>query len=627
MINVFAVIGYPLLVIAGLGFFLGLVLLFQNPRRNPLNTSTAILFFAAGGYSLFAGLSYVLASMNLNFDFTYRASWVGWIAIPALFHSVHILKNRKKGSARYIAIFFYFFWTAVLGLCLFTDYVERGAVSLTPFVDNSGPLEDLLRLTGTVLFIWIVYDLFLVKQKSVGLKKAQLSYFLLGTLIYALGSALPAGIHYASRDLGVDPVLGAYFTLPWLLLVFYGITNYRLFDIHLVISGSIAAFSLFVGLALVHIGLFQVLEPSMGPSMAIIISLLVLTMVLFITPLRNGIRQGIDRLILGRKYEAQEILKESVRAIVTILDPDELLRYIIDIVRKNMGVEKLCIFMKKTDGRFQMIGNWGIDEKTASAFSLPEGLIERLTNTGLSFLREEIERDLLKKDLDAIMKDMDKIGAELIIPLFFKRRITGVLTLSYKRMGEPFTPGDIAILETFARHTAIAMENARLYEEATSDDLTRVLHRKFFSLRVKEELKRSLRHKHPLSLIMIAIDDIQTIKERFGHEVEDEVLSKLGQVFLDRTRGEDVAARFSGNEFCLLLPETPGEKALVLAERLRELMGEIEETGDGGVAVSIGIVEFDGENKDIDETQLLDKAKETLLQAREQGENKIVLIT
>ncbi|MFH1438797.1 MAG: hypothetical protein ABIJ56_24010, partial [Pseudomonadota bacterium] len=80
MINVFAVIGYPLLVVAGLGFFLGLVLLFQNPRRNPLNTSTAILFFAAGGFSLFTGLSYVFASMNLNFDFTYRASWVGWIA-------------------------------------------------------------------------------------------------------------------------------------------------------------------------------------------------------------------------------------------------------------------------------------------------------------------------------------------------------------------------------------------------------------------------------------------------------------------------------------------------------------------------------------------------------------------
>lgn len=159
------------------------------------------------------------------------------------------------------------------------------------------------------------------------------------------------------------------------MLTFYAITRYRLFDIHIIISRTLTIVFLSIGLAGIHIGLFKLFEPIIGSTLAILVSLSVIGFILFRTTLKKKVQKGINSVVLKGKYEYQDILRESTKAIVTILDLDELLNYIIDVIRRSLGVEKMCLFLKGEDGLYHIRCEWGIDKEIASNYQIENGII------------------------------------------------------------------------------------------------------------------------------------------------------------------------------------------------------------------------------------------------------------
>jgi diguanylate cyclase (GGDEF)-like protein len=205
-----------------------------------------------------------------------------------------------------------------------------------------------------------------------------------------------------------------------------------------------------------------------------------------------------------------------------------------------------------------------------------------------------------------------------------KDRILGSIEVINKNSGS-FDSDDMLILTALANQVAVAIENARLYEESIVDGLTGLYQRKYFELRLEEELKRSQRYKHPLNLVMIDIDYFKRVNDEHGHLMGDGVLKEVASVFKKSIRLEDVVARYGGEEFVLIMPHTSLENMRKTGERLRAEIEEMEISGIS-ITISVGIGHFDGKETDFNHRDLINRADRALYLAKKRGRNRVEMI-
>jgi two-component system cell cycle response regulator len=162
-----------------------------------------------------------------------------------------------------------------------------------------------------------------------------------------------------------------------------------------------------------------------------------------------------------------------------------------------------------------------------------------------------------------------------------------------------------------------------LFKAATTDPLTRIPNRRWFTERALEEIEFCRRHNRALCVMMLDVDHFKKINDSHGHQVGDLVLSTLAGVLHEQKRAEDLLCRFGGEEFILLLRETTLDKAVIFCERLRVVVethpfcwGELKVP----VTVSIGVSALIPEST---LEQLIQKADEALYSAKQQGRNRV----
>jgi diguanylate cyclase (GGDEF)-like protein len=178
-----------------------------------------------------------------------------------------------------------------------------------------------------------------------------------------------------------------------------------------------------------------------------------------------------------------------------------------------------------------------------------------------------------------------------------------------------------------APQIAVAVDRATLKDKAgefeqlsVTDPLTGLLNRRYIEARLAEEIKRSNRHGFPMSLMLLDVDHFKSYNDQYGHPAGDEALKLVGNVIRETLRGADVAARFGGEEFSILLPQTTAEEALVIAERLRH---NIEHTRfpHRAVTSSIGVASCSAEL--CASADLVSAADQALYEAKSQGRNRV----
>lgn len=464
--GLYEIIGYPLLLVGVLEVVLAAVLLRQNPRKSPVNRSVAAFAFFSAAFALNTAVMYLRAGMGLDIDLVARLNWIGWLSIPACLQVLYYMRDEKSPAAFRIGLVLYPFWTLLFFLSVFTDLVEVDGYSLIPYINKTGPLEDPARLIGAVLIVWVVAEIFRLRKELTGIRKAQLNYFFHGTLIFAGSSALAVGFLQLVSGFGLEPGLGSFLSFPWVALTFYAMTRYRLFDIRIVLSRWLTVALLFIVLSSAHLALFKLMQSHIGDAPAIVLSLTVIAVVLFGTPVRRSVQAWMHRIVVGGRFDYQRILRESARAVISILDLDELLKYTIDTMRRSLGVGNVFLFLKDGKGRFLMRQGFGTARMAAESAPLEADVIRLVKDTQHVVIREEMEGLLPEREFSGLNTALQELGAELIVPLHFKGQMQGVLTLGYKGNGEPYIQSDIDLLETLAGHVAIAIENARLFEEA-----------------------------------------------------------------------------------------------------------------------------------------------------------------
>ncbi len=171
------------------------------------------------------------------------------------------------------------------------------------------------------------------------------------------------------------------------------------------------------------------------------------------------------------------------------------------------------------------------------------------------------------------------------------------------------------------RHVVIFSDITKLNELATQDVLTHVANRFQFDKVLEYSISLSQRYGRTLSIMLIDIDYFKDVNDRYGHLMGDEVLKMLAKILSENVRKSDVVARWGGEEFVVLLPDSELSSAVKLAETLRIKIGEYNFNLDENITCSIGVVRWnEGENSD----QLLRRVDEKLYLAKEGGRNRVV---
>jgi diguanylate cyclase (GGDEF)-like protein len=189
-----------------------------------------------------------------------------------------------------------------------------------------------------------------------------------------------------------------------------------------------------------------------------------------------------------------------------------------------------------------------------------------------------------------------------------------------------FTPERIEPLRIISSQAAISIENARLFELATTDGLTKLYVHRYFQLLLDQEMKRSRRYKKQFSLIMMDIDNFKAFNDTYGHQLGDEVLKNVARAVKKISRAEDVVARYGGEEFVVILPETDAAQALIVAEKMRDIVESLEIVhGEEPlhVTISLGVASFPMHAREKEE--LILSADMALYTSKHNGRNRVSL--
>lgn len=211
-----------------------------------------------------------------------------------------------------------------------------------------------------------------------------------------------------------------------------------------------------------------------------------------------------------------------------------------------------------------------------------------------------------------------KTRSIVCVPLVVRDRCLGVIELINKVEEEgSFGDEDLLVLTTLADYTAIAIENAinfkRVQELTITDDLTGLYNSRFLQARIEYEVERSRRFDNPLSLIFLDLDYFKDVNDRYGHLSGSRLLKEVAEILTGQIRSVDMACRYGGDEFIILMPHTSKTSAMVVAEKLRRSLREHSFHIDNGVELkvtgSFGVATYPSDAKDKDDLiRLADKA-------------------
>ena len=218
-------------------------------------------------------------------------------------------------------------------------------------------------------------------------------------------------------------------------------------------------------------------------------------------------------------------------------------------------------------------------------------------------------------------------GPALYLPLQMGAREHGYLSVHRHADGTRFTGREARTLALFAAWLTSALDNLRLAGNlerlAVTDDLTQVYNYRYLKSALRREIKRAARFQQPMSILMLDVDNLKAYNDRNGHVRGSMLLREMAQLFAKHVRSWDLVAKYGGDEFTVILPQTDRAGALAVAERLRATVAAhtFPLATKGQITVSTGIAQFPEDGTDV--VSLIETADRTLYSAKKKGRNRV----
>jgi two-component system cell cycle response regulator len=330
------------------------------------------------------------------------------------------------------------------------------------------------------------------------------------------------------------------------------------------------------------------------------------------------------------------MLLELTGVISVTRNPARILSTIVDKIAESFDVARCSILNFDEEGELTVKAS--NDLKTNREIKLrlkkyPE--IEQALSTRRPVVVRDIKTDPI---MDGVRNEVRHLPftSVFVVPIIKKQSVIGTFLLRTTSPLKDGTERIFKLCQVVADLAGNALENAILFESlhstkklledlAVRDSLTKLYNNQFFHSRLEDEFSRAKRYRLPLSCIFIDLDDFKRLNDQYGHIVGDVALKQVGRLIAQTLRKSDIAARFGGEEFSLLLTNTDTAGALELAERLRQMISElaIPQLKGREVTASIGVATFNVDNMP-SAVDLLKSADHAMYQAKTAGRKNCV---
>lgn len=333
------------------------------------------------------------------------------------------------------------------------------------------------------------------------------------------------------------------------------------------------------------------------------------------------------------------LLLELSETISASRNPMKILQTIVEKISQVVEVARCSILSLSDSGELHVKACSDLrkaKEIRLEMINYPE--IRSAIDTRKTVLINDMKNDPLLESVREKIKDLS-MNSIVVVPILKKQSIIGTFflrTASSLKFG--INDRVVNLCQLISNMSANALENAVLFESikktknyledlAIRDGLTQLYNHQHFHTRLTEEFSRARRYSTSLSCLFIDIDDFKMVNDLFEHSTGDQVLRVVGGMIRELVRESDVAARYGGDEFAILLPNTDREGALELADRLRTTIRDhaFDQLKGEKITLSIGISTYHDENM-FSSDQVVQMADKAMYQAKNHGKDQISLI-
>jgi diguanylate cyclase (GGDEF)-like protein len=333
-----------------------------------------------------------------------------------------------------------------------------------------------------------------------------------------------------------------------------------------------------------------------------------------------GVTTKLARL-LQEQAEREIAVNRIATAIRNSLELDNLLLTAANEVGRSLSAKSCGVLIEGDLVGKTMTGHYFRSEPVVSNKSLKKLLAD------LKQVRASLHRSKRPRIVDGDDPKAAGNFPQAAVPLIYQGASVGVLLVQSDDPTRVWAENELLLLHTVADQLTVAVKQAHLFQQmqvqALTDGLTGCYNRRAFDLQLQKDLHLAMRMRHPLSLIILDLDDFKQINDCAGHDVGDSALRSLAETFRRELRAVDTAARYGGDEFAIILPQAGPEGALVVAERLRRRIAATEIPGYGPMSASFGVAAFPFHASARE--SLVVTADRALYQAKRGGRNQVSL--
>ncbi|MCK4368174.1 MAG: diguanylate cyclase [Dehalococcoidales bacterium] len=604
------------------------VVVLQQARKR-VNRVFALLLFALGVWSFTSFMLHLNAypQQALLWNELLVAA-ILWTAV-SYYHFVRAYNNKPGGIGSHLG---YACVLVLLALSL-SGYVVQSSYVVNGVLHHE--LGFSLYIIGGTSFIFLITAmLMLINRYRISTNPTDRNR----TMYLIAGSGIAIVVSYfcnltpAIAGLSLDH-LGS---LANALIIAYAIQRYQLLNVRLVARRGLTYLLVIICLVGIYTGAIllgrRFIPDQPIYTILILASGLALVLVLLARPLRHSIQELVDRFFYRETYEYRQALLSFSSKMGNIINLNELASEMLPAVTKALNITQAkLLFEDINSGEFTTQFTYPEAEGESSEelrFNVDNPIVAWLEKEAGPLDLRQIDRlPKLKGLWQAEKENLAAFSLELMCPIKSGGRLIGILALGKKQQGNIYSHEDIELVVSMASQASILIENARLYAQATiranTDGLTGLYNHRHFHERLEQEIARGSRFGSMFSLIMLDIDLFKAYNDIYGHLAGDDVLRRIGRYLESSIRSIDLAFRYGGEEFAIILPETRLDVAVRVAERIRKTIESKTSSRAMPITISLGIANWptDGVMKE----EIIARADAALYRAKQAGRNRTCL--
>lgn len=579
---------YALIPLFSLMAYAALIFITIRHKPRKITHVTFILYLA--GATLWASYAFLLYGNILpgSADLISRLMLIaGLYTVASYYHFLSAVMNQPRDAG------------VVLGYGTVIILIPFIVTKRVPYlITEQTPLGILLIAAGFILLVsWAIFKIIGAYRHTDNPHVRNRIIYLVGgfilMLVFGLTALHPALTGYLLVHLG---------NLGNAIIITFGIVHYRMLDIKFVLRTALthtATGLAFMALYIVLIlGLLQYLAIAITPATMLASAMVAMLISILYYPMRKCLQQLIERLMYRETYDYRQMLLTFSEKTSSVLNLNELAESMLKLITRALKVKEARLYLPDESGDFVPRFCQPLTSgKDALKLARDNPIVTWLDKVSEALSRERIgSLPQMKVFRAEEKKQLDESGVKFFVPIRSRDTLVGILTLGGKEKGARYLSGDLDLVTTVASRAGVVIENARLYAaantRANTDELTGLHNHRYFHQRVEEEIARGLRFGEMFSLILFDLDMFKRYNDIQGHLAGDKVLRRIGRSLSGALRTVDMAFRYGGDEFAVILPGTSTEDALRVAERIRQNIERAMEAEGILLTASLGVASW-----------------------------------